>query len=133
MSVKFKIGFQIDAETLFGIIAKFLPVEKLSVEELPVKPTLTERSTAIHKLTQRAITKHKPRRPSRGANLDKGINKIIVTALKDGSKRATEFKPLAVAGGFSPHSINSRLEDLHQAGVVERDGDRGWKLKNDPT
>ena len=34
MSVKFKLGFTVSAETLFGLLSKMLPIEDLSVEEV---------------------------------------------------------------------------------------------------
>jgi hypothetical protein len=48
MPVKFKLGFTIDAETLFGVISKFLPVEDLVVEEL-APPTPEPKPLAISK------------------------------------------------------------------------------------
>jgi hypothetical protein len=125
MSVRFKVGFQIDAETLFGLIAKFLPVEALEVEEIAPKPTLAERAIAIHKLA------HKPRqkRASPGPNLKKGINSIIMVALSDGPKRPVELQLKIKAAGFSPNSVTSRLEELSKFGVIERVGDGRWKIK----
>ena len=38
MTIKYKLAFTIDSETLFGILSKFLPVQDLSVEEVPDVP-----------------------------------------------------------------------------------------------
>jgi hypothetical protein len=133
MTVKFKIGFTIDGETLFGLMAKFLPIEDLSVEEVPSKPTLAERAIAIHK--QHAITAAKKpkrqihKRASPGPNLTGGINGIVMIALSDGPKRAIDIQPKVVAAGFSASSVNSRLEELRKLGVIERVGDGTWRKK----
>ena len=130
--VKFKIGFTIPSDTLIAMIAKFLPIEDLSVEEIVPKPTLAERSIAIHKLTQQAIATHKPKpqihkRASRGPNLKKGINEILITELSTGPKRAVDMQPKVVAAGFSENSVTSRLEELRKYGVIERMSDGKWK------
>jgi hypothetical protein len=130
--VKFKIGFTIPSDTLIAMIAKFLPIEDLSVEEIVPKPTLAERSIAIHKLTQQAIATHKSKpqinkRASPGPNLKKGINGIVVTELSTGPKRAIDMQPKVVAAGFSANSVTSRLEELRKYGVIERMGDGKWK------
>jgi hypothetical protein len=130
--VKFKIGFTIPSDTLIAMIAKFLPIEDLSVEEIVPKPTLAERSIAIHKLTQQAIATHKPKpqlhkRASPGPNLKKGINGLIMAELSTGPKRAAELQPKVKAAGFSENSVTSRLEELRKYGVIERDDNRLWK------
>jgi hypothetical protein len=126
MTIKFKIGFTIGADTLFGLMSKMLPIEDLEVEEIAPKPKLAERAIAIHKLT------HKPKpqihkRVSPGPDLKKGINGIIVTELSTGPKRAIDMQPKVMAAGFSINSITSRLEELRKYGVIERDGEGRWK------
>ena len=124
MSVKFKVGFTMSAETLFRIIAKFVPVEDLEVEEIVrrVEPTPKPKLIANHK--------PKPfKRASLGPDLKKGINGIILAALSDGPKRANDLQPKVAAAGYSRNSINSRLEELRRAGVVERIGDGRWRTK----
>ena len=127
MSVKFKVGFTISGETVFALIAKMLPIEDLNVEELPPTKTTGERELAelAHSLHPRRLA-HK--RASPGPNLKKGINGIIMVALKDKPMRATELQPLLKAAGFSSNSVNSRLEALRNQGVLERIGDGRWKI-----
>ena len=119
MTVKFRVGFDIDGETLFGVIAKMLPIDNLSVEELAPHTGTPILRVPVHR---------KFKRKSPGPNLTKGINAIIVTALKEKSLRSSDLQPLAEQAGFSRNSINSRLESLHQAGVIERAGGK-WRLK----
>ena len=68
MNMKFKIGFTIDGETLFGMLSKMLPIESLSVEEIVPKPTLAERAIAVNRLTQQADSRRCARRPTTSAN-----------------------------------------------------------------
>jgi hypothetical protein len=135
MTVKFKIGFTIGAETLFGLMSKMLPIENLSVEEL-VEPSdrlfLKPVPTGAMKILNAA--KHKPKRqihkrPSPGPNLKKGINGILMTQLVDGPKRAVEMTPLVVASGYSGNSVISRLEELRKYGVLEHSSDGLWRKK----
>jgi hypothetical protein len=123
--VKFKIGFVMDSESLFGLIGKFLPVEDLEVEEIverPPKLPLQAIARAVDHITKRAKTRASP-----GPNLKKGINGIIMTALADGPKRANQLKPKVKAAGFSENSVNSRLEALRGYGVLEMVGDGTWR------
>ena len=122
MTVKFKIGFQIDAETLFGIIAKFLPLDNLSVEEVVERPHAhTPRLAAAPKL---AAPKPKLKRNSKPPNLERGINAIILGALVDGEPHPPiDMKNAIIAhGGYSPDSLSSRLVSLIQQGHVVRAG-----------
>jgi|SRR5579864_770584 len=121
MTVKFKVGLVITGETVFALLSKFLPIEDLEVEELLPEPA--ERVVRIA-----AAPPRKLKRASRGPNLKKGINGIVVTALKDAPKRAIELQPLIKAAGFSKNSLNSRLESLHKLGVLSRTSDGRWKL-----
>jgi len=124
MSVKFRIGLTIDGETLFGIIAKMLPVEDVSVEEVSPKPRLAQRAIAIA---------HRPKPKRQGkVRLKAGINGIILTAMADGPKRALELKPLVEAAGYSQNSVNSRLEELRKKGITERVGDGKWRVRRMP-
>jgi|HubBroStandDraft_5_1064220.scaffolds.fasta_scaffold1192908_1 hypothetical protein len=136
MTVKFKIGFTINGETLFGLMSKMLPIENLEVEEvidssdhLVLKPVPAGAMKILN------AAKHEPKpqihkRASPGPNLGKGINGIIVAALSDGPKRAADLQPKAVAAGFSANSVTSRLEELRKFGVIERVGDGKWRLRH---
>ena len=128
MSVKFRVGLTIDGETLFALMAKMLPIEDLSVKELPPEPTLTERAFAVNKITRHAITASKRSRRSASVRLDKGINKVLVDALTERPMRALELQPLVKEAGWSGNSVNSRLESLRLKGFVTRISEGRWQL-----
>jgi hypothetical protein len=117
MPVKFKIGFTIPAETLFGLLAKVLPIDDLHVEELVVGTPVLKAAPAP---VMRAISKPKKgKRRSAGMDLDAGVNAVILRHLSDDQPhRAAELKPLLVAVGYSANSVGSRLQKLHDMGVV---------------
>jgi hypothetical protein len=125
MSVKFRVGFDIDAETLFGMIAKMLPIENLAVEELaPAKaqPRIPHVPKPAAKIARRP-------RPNRGPDLKAGINRIIVEMLADGKTlRAVDFEAQVERGGYARNSVSSRLDKLKAHGVVEKLPDQTWRL-----
>lgn len=126
MSVKFKLGFTVSAETLFGLLSKMLPIEDLSVEEVLSGVETTPRLAP----TQRpAIAKPvRARRRGQELNLKEGINGVLVRALENGPLRSSELRSFLTKAGFSANSTSSRLEHLkkHQI-VVNNDG--VWRLK----
>jgi hypothetical protein len=130
--MKFKIGFTIEAETLFRALSQFLPIDDLHVEE--VAPTLAAQSTPqwppqtpLAKKTER-LAKPMKRRKGPGPNLTAGINRIVVEALSNKPHRAMDLRPLLKSGGYSHNSVTSRLEDLRNHGVIEQMGDGLWRL-----
>lgn len=132
MSVKFKIGFTMDAETLFSMISKFLPVQDLHVEEVIEGPP----PQYVPPLPQQFVGKVKvtlpklKRKPSKLMDLQAGINGIITAIMADGKPHhATEFKSLLQRRGFSPNSIGSRLQALEAHGIVHRIGDGTWEMR----
>lgn len=137
MTVKFRIGFTITSNSLFSLIAQVLPVEDISVEELPpmtahrlVKELLPGADLATIKRVTAKVERTVPqkKRASPGPNLNKGVNAVIITALKEEPKRAGELQPMAVAAGFSANSVNSRLEALREHKVIEPIGDGRWRM-----
>jgi hypothetical protein len=122
MIVKYKIAFTMDAETLFGLMSKMLPIENLSVEELVEHQPKLPIAHAVKHIT----TKRKKRSSLR---LDRGINGIILTAMSDKPVRAIEIRPKIVAAGFSGNSLTSRMQFLQEHGVIEPLGDGTWRRK----
>lgn len=124
---KFRIAFSINAETMFHLMSKLLPIDDLEVVELAPQP-----QRPVPKLAARihaALTKPKTKRRSKGIDLEHGINSILINHLSDGKPHRTqEMQPLIMTGGYSPNSVNSRLEELRKAGVVERVGNGTWRL-----
>lgn len=130
--IKYKIGFTVPAEVLFGMIAKFLPIEDLAVEEIVDHPPAPGKP--LPKIAQMVshASKHKPKRAKRagkGPNLKEGINGILMSVLEDGApQRAIELEKPLKAAGFSPNSVGSRLQNLRNHGVVQMLGDGKWRL-----
>ena len=90
--VKFKIGFEIGAETLFGMLSKMLPIDNLHVEEIVEPPPRFNLKAQVEKLGADSLLppkfapRKKPRakRSGRAVDLKAGINRIIVEVLSDG-------------------------------------------------
>jgi len=134
MTVKFNMHIRIDADQFMEMIAQYLPFELQSVEEIVMEP-LPKAPPAVVALANRfKVKREKPskpsnRRPSRPMDLKAGINRILLEALADGKPhRSAEIKPALVAGGFSPNSVGSRLQNLAQKGHVIQHGDGTWTI-----
>jgi hypothetical protein len=135
MSVKFKIGFTITPEVLFGIIGKVLPLENLHIEQLietpmPDPAIRFDRRFDLPK-PKRKAPKYTKKRASIPLQLDRGINKILLTALKIRPHKAVELKPLLLGGNYSPNSVGSRLQALSEKGIVEKMQNSYWRLSVD--
>ena len=108
--MKFKVGFTIGSETLFAMIAKMLPIEDVSVEEIVESKTpQADRAIALHQKKFPPRKKQLNRRASPGPSLTRGINMVIVNELEKGPKREVEIRPKIKAAGFSANSTSSRL------------------------
>lgn len=125
---KFRIAFTIQAETMFHLMSRLLPIDDLSVSEMH-EGTAHKSVPKIAARIHAALSRPKNKRRSRGIDLEHGINSILVDHLSDGKPhRAQEMQPLMKTGGYSPNSVNSRLEELRKAGIAERVGDGTWRL-----
>jgi hypothetical protein len=122
MPVKFKLGFTIDAKTLFGIMSQFLPVQDLSVEEVIER----EPDPAI-RFDQRFDLPKPKRAPqvrkttSKVVNLHAGMNAIIMSMYRDGEVHPsaglrTAFK----AGGYSVNGLHGKLNRLCYHGYMTK-------------
>jgi hypothetical protein len=135
MAVKFKVGFTMSAETLFGIIAKFLPIEDLSVEELdlPEKlPKIGKIALAPPKV-ERLVAPPRPQRAVRVAgypiNVDEGVNGIIMRTLADGKPHRFKDLGAAIAAyGYASTGVGGKLNRLLQHGFIVKLGGGLWKL-----
>jgi len=128
MPVKFKIGFQIDAETLFSIVAKFIPLDNLTVEEVFERPhagPAQPRLAAAPRLMSAKRQKNKRAPPGAGnsINLAEGTNGVIMRAFEDGEQHGYgELKRLVSAAGYSGSGIGSRIARLIEVGALTRTG-----------
>jgi hypothetical protein len=148
MSVKFKVGFTIDAQVLFGMLSKFLPVDDLHVEEVIEQPTpdpairfdrrfdlpKSSKPKQYKQKQKRAIRSHSARvHPTRtqggGPNLKEGSNAVVLELLSDGKPhRAVEMKPLFAARGYAPTGSAARLGKLRDFGVIFQPEVGLWQL-----
>ena len=138
MPVKFKIGFEMDAETLFGIIAKFVPLENLSVEEVVERPHVVPRIAPepkpklVHVNQTKRGRKAYTRRP-REIDLKTGLNFIILDALSDGENHTpTQLKAAIAKTAYSPNSLGSRMAQLIRDGHVVQADYGSYKLGKIP-
>jgi hypothetical protein len=117
MPVKFKIGFTIDAETLFSIVAKFLPLENLSVEEV-----VAHRAPTAPRLPKAVDTpKIKRRRASKSAN--GGQLKVIADHVRvNGASSYAEIGNALAAAGFSKSGAGSAISRAIANGLLRKDG-----------
>jgi hypothetical protein len=131
MPVKFKLGFTIDAETLFGIMSKFLPVENLVVEELAPMPDPAIRFDKRFDLPKpkRAPQVRKTKGSGYAMNLHAGGNAIIMAVFSDGEEHSVmECSPGLKAAGYSTNGTFGRFERLKRHGVLVPHGRGRWKL-----
>jgi hypothetical protein len=123
MAVKFKVGFTMSAETLFGIIAKFLPVEDLHVEEIAPK---VEKIARLEGPKNRHLRAKRP--TGYPVNLEAGVNGVILRFLADGqAHRFADLRAATAKAGYSPSGIGSKLDRLRELGHVERVAPGMWR------
>jgi hypothetical protein len=118
--IKYRLAFTIPAETLFGLVAKVLPIEDLSVEEI------VEQRTAVTPQIERPKRK---RKHFARANLETGVNAIVLGVLSDGKAHPTsEFKPAMARQGYSAAGSGSALEKLKKRGLIHQPDFGMWQL-----
>jgi hypothetical protein len=121
MTIKYKLGFTIDSETLFGILSKFLPIQDLSVEEVVERPAA---DPAIRFDKRFDLPKPKQKRGgSRGVNVTHGVNAIIMGVLGDRQIHTYgELRAAIAKTAYSPSGIGSRVDRLVHNGYIVRLG-----------
>jgi hypothetical protein len=128
MPVKFKIGFTIDAETLFGLMAKFLPLEDLTVEEVVEH---AERHAAPKRLAHVSgadMPKIKRTRHTLGAN--GGQLKVLVDhARKYGVVGYGGLGEALKAAGFARAGAGSAIKRALDKGILVRHENGGYMVR----
>ena len=133
MTIKYKLAFTIDSETLFGIMSKFLPIQDLSVEEVGV-PTPDPAIRFDKRFDQLTKPKRAPQvRRKKGSgytlNLYAGCNAIIMTTLADGELHpGTDVAPNMLAAGYAVNGLYGRLDRLRRHGYIVRPRSGYWQL-----
>ena len=133
MTVKFKVGFTMSAETLFSIIAKFLPIEDLQVEEVPELKTIKHEKIARLSEPQAPRPPRPPGNRHNGPILDAGANAIVMALLADGKPHTPkELMPLFSAAGYAASGVGSRLEKLRDYSVIHQPELGLWQIGEAP-
>jgi hypothetical protein len=128
MSVKFRLSFTVEAETMFGLMAKLMPIEDLSVEELREREP-----RALPKIAARIAApkpKPQPKRPHREIKLDKGMNACAMRVFADGEPH--QFKEVAEAlkeAGFSGNGVGNLLNRLARYDLVVSLGQGAYRKR----
>lgn len=128
MTVKFNMHIRIGADEFMNMIARYLPFELQSIEEIVELP-MPKAPPAVVALAHRFKARAKQRsRRNIGPDLTKGMNRAVIAALESGPRTAAELKAALVKGGFSPNSTASQMRKLVDYDIVRRI-DRGvWEL-----
>jgi len=122
--IKYRLAFTIPAETLFGLMAKVLPIEDLSVEEI-VEP----RSVVTPQIER---PQFKRKRSAPPPNLKAGVNAIVLGILSDGKAHPTsEIKPAMAKQGYAAAGAGSELEKLRKRGLIYQPDFGAWQLTAD--
>lgn len=136
MTVKYRIGLTITAETLFGMLSKFLPVDNLDIEEIvePPPPRPAAQLVKPHK-------PHKPHKLHKGramrygyeSRLDVGANAVVLKLLNDGQPhQPQELRLLMQAAGYSPNGCGAKLARLRENGYIFQPQPGLWQLTRPP-
>jgi len=132
MTVKYKIGLTIDAEMLFGIIAKFLPIQDLSVEEvIEREPDPAIRFDKRFDLPKpvRAKQVRKVKGSGFALNLYAGGNAIIMATFADGKVHVgSDTFPAMRAAGYTTNGLYGRLKRLRNYGYLMQPRRGQWQL-----
>ena len=132
--VRYKIGFTINAETLFTLASKLLPIEDFSMEEMIERPApdpairFDRRFDLPPKPKKKPHTKA-PRKPGYKLNPDAGVNKILLDMLADGRPHhVAEADGMIKEAGYSPNGMYSRILRLEKHGFVFQPRKGLWQL-----
>jgi len=132
MSIKYKIGLTITAETLFGMIAKFLPIEDLYVEEILPQSQNVEKITDLAPKTKPGKNTNKQFKHPSG----KPLTYFILEYFKQDQKHNPSWNELSkytVELGFNKSSINNSISRLLKQGKIEKMTYGKYKLAENKT
>jgi hypothetical protein len=126
MSVKFRLGFTVDAQTMFSLMAKVLPIEDLNVEELieaPHAPTpkLPKPQAKVRKPYTRTARGDPPTGGARFA--------VLQPAFAKGPLRLSEIREIFRNYNFATNGLSSAITAWVQYGLIEKIGPGQYQLK----
>lgn len=134
--VKYRLNFVMPAEVLFGLLAKVLPIEDLSVEEIAPTPAkfkvaqhLADNGPSHAPQLVKPRKGHRRSRESYTINLKAGVNGVLLDILSDGGTHPTaEFKPAMAKRGYAAAGTSSALEKLRKRGLIYQPEAGVWRL-----
>jgi hypothetical protein len=122
MTIKYKLGFTIDSEVLFGLLSKVLPIQDLSVEEVMERtPQLNDgpRFDERFDLPKRAPQVRRKRGNDYELNPYAGGNAVVLSVLGDGEVHpANEFHAPMKAAGYKASGMFTRVKRLKRHGLI---------------
>lgn len=123
-AIRYKIGFTINAETLFTLASKLLPIDDFTVEEMiehTSQPSMSHPTLPqIKKVNRRGNNRFNP---------NKGVNKIILDMLADGQPHhVVEADGMLIEAGYSPKGLYSKMHRLLRHGYVFQPRKGLWQL-----
>ena len=119
MTIKYKLAFTIDSETLFGILSKFLPIQDLSVEEVMEPQPVPAHMDYLERHMKVTKRKRAPRVSGYAINIFAGVNAIVIAALADGKAHTLiDSHANIAAAGYSTSGLYSRVQRLVKHGYI---------------
>jgi hypothetical protein len=118
MSVKFRLGFTVDAQTMFSLMAKLLPIEDLNVEELieheAIRPA--PRIAKPQAQVRKPYTRTRRGDPPTGG----GRFAAIKPALELGPLTLPEIRAILIKAGFAANGLSSAITAWRGFGLIEK-------------
>jgi hypothetical protein len=124
--VKFKIGFTIPSETLFSMVAKFLPIEDLHVEEImEQQPKIIQSKIAKLIATmpdEKISTERKKYRTSFKHPSGKTLPELVIEFMEKSKGDLTwaAMSKFAQSIGYEKSSINNAVARLIERNLIEK-------------
>jgi hypothetical protein len=134
MSVKFRLGFTVEAETMFSLMAKLLPIEDLSVEELREPPRRVSFSPNTFAAPAPKLAKpHRlqaPKRARKGLPATGGGRfKAMMPAFANGPLTLPEMRAIMTDNGYSHNGLSSAVNQWIRFGLIEKTGQGTYRAK----
>jgi hypothetical protein len=140
--VKYGIKILIGSEEFFKLVAPHLPFEITGVEEMvdlpapkPPPAVATPHQQIRAKYAARQASLEQPKQPKQrksGFNPNRGMNAVIIAALRKGPHTTNELRKVLVAAGYKDASLTSQMEKLARFRRAVRTGKGIWESTDVP-
>jgi len=126
---KIEMKIRITSEEFMKMIARYLPFEIVSAGELietPPPPAIF--AERLKKVKFDSVAKSRKMQPTRGFDLTKGMNAVVIGVLADGKTHTTaELIEALAKNNYARASINSLVMRLEKFGFIQRVKTGHWK------